>query len=68
MTRDICLTRRRAIDYVLCASCFRSRVAASTIREMDRERVTFIVHTIVHPPKREDAPRREGRGVRACFA
>jgi hypothetical protein len=36
-------------------------VAAGKIREIDRERVTFIVRTIVHPPEREDAPRRKDR-------
>ena len=30
-------------------------VAAGKIREIDRERVTFIVRTIVHPPERPDA-------------
>ena len=29
-------------------------VAAGTIREIDRERVTFIVRTIFHPPERPD--------------
>jgi hypothetical protein len=33
-------------------------VAAGKIREIDRERVTFIVRTIVHPPKYPDDPRR----------
>jgi hypothetical protein len=31
-------------------------VAAGKISEMDRERVTFIVRTIVHPPKWPDGP------------
>ena len=31
-------------------------VAAGKIREIDRERVTFIVHTIVHPPVWPDDP------------
>jgi hypothetical protein len=31
-------------------------VAAGKIREIDRECVTFIVRTIVHPPKRSDDP------------
>ena len=30
-------------------------VAAGKIREIDRERVTFIVRTIVHPPERPHA-------------
>jgi hypothetical protein len=29
-------------------------VAAGKIRDIDRERVTFIVRTIVHPPERPD--------------
>ena len=29
-------------------------VSAGKIREIDRERVKFIVHIIVHPPKRPD--------------
>jgi hypothetical protein len=29
-------------------------VAAGKIREMDRERVTFVVWTIIHPPERPD--------------
>jgi hypothetical protein len=32
-------------------------VAAGKIREQDRERVTFIIRTIVHPPKYPDDPR-----------
>lgn len=36
-------------------------MAAGKIREIDRERVTFIVRTIVRPPEREDAPRRKDR-------
>jgi hypothetical protein len=36
-------------------------VAAGKIRDTDRERVTLIVRTIVHPPEREDAPRRTPR-------
>jgi hypothetical protein len=31
-------------------------VAAGRIREIDRERVTFMVRTIVHPPERPDNP------------
>jgi hypothetical protein len=31
-------------------------IAAEKIRETDRERVTFIVRTIVHPPERPDDP------------
>jgi hypothetical protein len=31
-------------------------VAAGTIREIDRERVTFIVRSIVQPPERPDDP------------
>jgi hypothetical protein len=31
-------------------------VAAGKIRDKDRERVRFIVRTIVHPPKRPDDP------------
>jgi hypothetical protein len=31
-------------------------IAAGRIREIDRERVTFIVRTIVHPPERPDDP------------
>ena len=34
-------------------------VADGKIREMDRERVTFIMRTIVHPPKRPDDPLHE---------
>jgi hypothetical protein len=34
-------------------------VAAGKIRERDRERVRFIVRTIVHPPKYPDDPRRK---------
>jgi hypothetical protein len=29
-------------------------VAAGKIRETDRERVTFIIRTVVHPPERAD--------------
>jgi hypothetical protein len=31
-------------------------VAAGTIREIDRERITFIVRSIVQPPERPDDP------------
>jgi hypothetical protein len=31
-------------------------VAAGTIREIDRERLTFIVRSIVQPPERPDDP------------
>jgi hypothetical protein len=31
-------------------------VAAGKIKEIDRDRVTFIVRTIIHPPERPDAP------------
>jgi hypothetical protein len=34
-------------------------VVAGEIREIDRERVQFIVVTIVHPPKYPDDPRRK---------
>jgi hypothetical protein len=35
-------------------------VSAGEIKESDRERVTFIITTIVHPPKYPDDPRCEG--------
>jgi hypothetical protein len=31
-------------------------ITAGEIREIDRERVRFIVRTIVHPPERPDDP------------
>jgi hypothetical protein len=31
-------------------------VAAGEIREIDRERVRFIVHRIIYPPERPDDP------------
>jgi hypothetical protein len=34
-------------------------VAAGRIKEIDRERVRFIVRRIVHPPERPDEPRSE---------
>jgi hypothetical protein len=37
-------------------------VAAGKIREIDRERVTFIVRLIAHPPKRRDDPLPENIG------
>jgi hypothetical protein len=37
-------------------------VAAGEIREIDRERVRFIVHRIVYPPERPDAPLPENTG------
>jgi hypothetical protein len=38
------------------ASALDRLVAAGKIREIDRERVTFMVRTIVHPPDRPDDP------------
>ena len=34
-------------------------VAAGTIREIDREHVSFIVRRIVQPPERPDDPRQK---------
>jgi hypothetical protein len=34
-------------------------VASGDIRELDRDRVRWIVHTIVHPPEWPDVPQRK---------
>ena len=41
-------------------------VAAGKIKEIDRERVTFIVHTIVHPPVWPDDPLPENAATRGA--